>query len=81
MSASVDTIEHYIEATRRRGVDGLRDLSSLEALMSGFYEGEYYSASPEVFFAAVRDNPGLSETGQEYTGKTYMDEYVFQFCA
>ena len=37
--------------------------------MSGFYEGEFYIGSPDMFFDEVRDNPGPSVTGAEYVGK------------
>ena len=76
MSTPVETIENYIEATRLGDVDGLRNLFSPEALMSGFYEGEYYSGSPEAFFEEVRDNPSPSETGQEYIGEIAYTEIV-----
>lgn len=76
MSTPVETIEKYIEATRLGDADGLKNLFSPEALMSGFYEGEYYSGSPEVFFEEVRDNPRPSETGQEYIGEIAYTEVI-----
>ena len=44
--------------------------------MSGFYEGEYYSGSPEVFFEEVLNNPGPSKTGQEYIGEITYTEVI-----
>ncbi len=76
MSTPAKTIEDYIEATRLGDVEGLRSLFSSEALMSGFYEGEFYSGSPEVFFEEVRDNPSPSETGQEYIGEIIYAEVI-----
>ncbi len=76
MSTAAETIENYIEATRLGDVDGLRKLFSREALMSGFYKGEYYSGSPEAFFEEVRDNPSPAETGQEYIGEITYTEVI-----
>jgi len=76
MSTPTETIENYIEATRQGNVEELRSLFSSEALMSGFYEGEYYSGSPEVFFDEVRENPSPSETGMEYIGEITYTEVI-----
>lgn len=69
MSTPQVTIEKYIESTRTGDVEGLKNLFLPEALMSGFYEGEFYLGSPEVFFDEVRDNPSPSETGKDYAGE------------
>ena len=37
--------------------------------MSGYYQGEFYSGSPDLFFDEVKDNPSPSETGQTYSGE------------
>ena len=76
MNTPIETIEKYITATRLGDVEGLRSLFSTEALMSGFYEGEYYSGSPEAFFEEVRDNPSPSETGGKYTGEITHAEVI-----
>ena len=76
MKTPQETIEKYIDATRTGDVEGLKNLFSAEALMSGFYEGEFYSGSPEVFFDEVRDNPSPSETGKDYLGEITFTEVI-----
>jgi len=76
MKTPTETIEAYIEATRSGDVEGLKNLFSPEALMSGFFEGEFYSGSLGVFFDEVRDNPSPSETGQEYIGEITYTEVI-----
>ena len=76
MTTPLETIESYIEATRLGDVETLRSLFSSEAIMSGFYEDEYSSGSPEVFFEEVRNNPSPSETGQNYVGEITNSEVI-----
>jgi hypothetical protein len=76
MSTPIETIEKYIEETRLGNVEGLKNLFSPEALMSGFYESEYYSGSPEAFFEEVRDSPSPSESGQDYNGEITHTEVI-----
>ena len=66
----------YIEATRSGDVDELQTLFAPNALMSGFFEGEFYSGSPDLFFEEVRDNPSPAETGNEYVGEISHEEIV-----
>ena len=44
--------------------------------MSGYFAGEFYSGSPEVFFDEVRDNPSPSETGKNYVGEITYTETI-----
>lgn len=70
------TIEAYVEATRRGDVKTLKSLFVPAALMSGYYEGEFYSGSPDPFFDEVRDNPSPEESGENYEGKiTYVEMF------
>ena len=71
-----ETIDMYIEATRSGDVEGLKNLFLPEALMSGFFEGEFYSGSAEVFFDEVRDNPSPSDTGKDYLGEITYTEVI-----
>lgn len=73
-STPLETISHYIEATRNGDVVKMRSLFSSAALMSGFYEGEFYIGSPDFFFDEVRDNPSPSITGAEYGGEITSSE-------
>lgn len=76
MNTPTDTINIYIEATRRGDVDKLQSVFAPGALMSGFFESEFYSGSPELFFEEVRDNPSPEETGNEYVGEITHNEIV-----
>ena len=78
MDTPEKTMDMYIEATRRGDVEKLRSLFAPGALMSGFFEGEFYSGSPDVFFDEVRDNPSPNETGAEYSGEITHEEVVGQ---
>lgn len=71
-----ETIIELVEACRSGDFDKLRGVFSQGALMSGFYNGEYYSGSPEPFFDEVRDNPCPASTGAEYIGDIIsVEEY------
>ncbi len=76
MNSPNATIEAYIEATRTGDVAALRSLFTPTALMSGYYEGEFYSGSPEAFFDEVRDNPSPIESGEVYAGEITHVEIV-----
>jgi hypothetical protein len=76
MSTPTETINVYIEATRSGDVDKLKSVFASGALMSGFFEGEFYSGSPDLFFEEVRDNPSPAETGSEYVGEITYEEVV-----
>jgi len=69
LSTPAQTIEAYIAACRDGDVALLRALFAPDALMFGFYQGEYYLGTPEIFFEEVRDNPSPAETGSEYVGR------------
>lgn len=67
-------IEAYIEATRLGDVPALKSSFTPSALMSGYFEGEFYSGTPEPFFDEVRDNPSPAESGKAYEGSiTYVE--------
>lgn len=75
-STPLETIDQYIEATRIGDVNKIRSLFFPAALMSGFYEGEFYIGSPEYFFDEVKDNPSPSSTGAEYIGDITSSEII-----
>ena len=75
-STPLETINRYIEATRSGDVEKMRSLFSPAALMSGFYEGEFYIGSPDYFFDEVRDNPSPLSTGAEYIGEVISSEII-----
>ena len=75
-STPLETINQYIEATRNGDVEKMRSLFSPAALMSGFYEEEFYIGSPDYFFDEVRDNPSPSSTGVEYIGNITSYEII-----
>ena len=64
-----DTINELVEACHSGNVEKLRGVFNQGALMSGYYNGEYYSGSPEPFFDEVGDNPCPAGTGAEYIGE------------
>lgn len=76
MNTPTETINVYIEATRSGDVDKLQSMFAPGALMSGFFEGEFYSGSPDLFFEEVRDNPSPAESGNEYVGEITYEEVV-----
>lgn len=49
-STPSETINQYIEATRIGDVEMMRSIFSPAALMSGFFEGDFYIGSPDYFF-------------------------------
>jgi hypothetical protein len=71
-----ETITELVEACHSGDVDKLRGVFSQGALMSGYYNGEYYSGSPEPFYDEVRDNPPPAVTGAEYIDEIIsVEEY------
>ena len=76
MNSPTATIEAYIEATSRGDVAALRSMFASNALMSGYFEGEFYLGSPEPFFEEVRDNPAPADSGAEYVGDITYSEVV-----
>ena len=70
------TIEVLVEACRSGDVELLQSVFSDNALMTGYFGGEFYTGSPELFFDEVRDNPSPASTGAEYIGEiTSIEEY------
>ena len=68
-------VVEYVEACRVGSDDRLRAIFHPNALMSGYYQGEFYIGSPDLFFDEVRHNPSPSETGRTYSGEiTTMEE-------
>ena len=76
ISSPQETITEYVEACRNGDVGKLRSLFSPSALMSGFYEGEFYIGSPDLFFDEVRDNPSPASTEAEYVGEITSSETI-----
>jgi hypothetical protein len=75
-SSPRETIAELVEACHSGDVEKLRGVFGQGALMSGYYNGEYYSGSPEPFYDEVRDNPSPAVTGAEYIGKIIsVEEY------
>jgi len=72
----VQTIETLVEACRSGDVELLQSVFSDNALMTGYFGGEFYTGSPEMFYDEVRDNPSPASTGAEYIGEiTSVEEY------
>jgi hypothetical protein len=75
-SSPRETITELVEACHSGDVDKLRGVFGQGALMSGYYNGEYYSGSPEPFYDEVRDHPCPAVTGAEYIGEIIsVEEY------
>ena len=69
-------IEALVEACRSGDVELLQSVFSDNALMTGYFGGEFYTGSPELFYDEVRDNPSPASTGAEYIGEiTSIEEY------
>ena len=60
------TITELVDACHAGDSERLRAVFSQGALMSGYFNGEYYSGSPEPFYDEVRDNPAPASTGVKY---------------
>ena len=70
------TIETLVEACRSGDVELLQSVFSDNALMTGYFGGEFYTGSPQLFYDEVRDNPSPASTGAEYIGEiTSVEEY------
>jgi hypothetical protein len=67
-------LDAYIEACRVGDADTLERIFHPDALMSGFYDGEFYSGSPRPFFDEVRDNPSMAETGADYSARAEITD-------
>ena len=67
-------LDAYIEACRVGDADSLERLFHPDALMSGFWSGEFYSGSPQPFFDEVRDNPSMAETGAAYSARAEITD-------
>ena len=76
MNTPSETIEIYIEGTRSGDIGKLKSVFAPGAIMSGFFEGEFYSGTPDIFFDEVRDNPNPAETGHDYIGEISLQEVV-----
>ena len=44
----------------------LKELFHSSAVMSGYFQGEFYIGSPELFFDEIRDNPLSTEADSAY---------------
>ena len=70
------TIETLVDACRSGDVEKLQSVFSKKALMTGYFNGEFYSGSPELFYDEVRDNPSPASSGSEYNGEIIsVEEY------
>jgi hypothetical protein len=69
-------IVEYVEACRVGSVDRLRAVFHPDALMSGYYQREFYMGNPDPFFDEVRDNPSPSEIGSPYEGEITTVEEI-----
>ncbi len=63
------TIEAYVDACRTGDIDELKRIFHRSAIMSGHFEGEFYTGSPQFFFDEVRDNPLSPEAVSAYTAE------------
>ena len=71
-----ETITALVEACRSGDVEKLQAVFSPNALMTGYFNGEFYTGSPELFYDEVRDNPSPASSGAEYIGEiTSVEEY------
>ena len=69
-------IVEYVEACRVGSVERLKAIFHPDALMAGFYGGEFHIGTPDPFFDEVRDTPSPAATGAEYTGEiTTVEEF------
>ena len=59
-------IEEYIEACRVGSSERLQAIFHPEALMTGYYQGEFYLGSPQPFFDEVEQHPCPADTGAPY---------------
>ncbi len=75
-STARDTITAYVKACQAADVESLRGLFSHAAVMSGFYQGEFYIGSPEPFFDEVQGNPVPADSGHDYRGVITSTEIV-----
>ncbi len=64
-----EVIDEYVEACRVGSVDRLRAIFHPDALMSGYYGGEFYMGSPQPFYDEVGDSPSPTGTGAPYVGE------------
>ena len=64
-----EIITEYVEACRVGSADRLQAIFHPDALMAGYYKGEYYMGSPEPFFDEVKDTPAPIEAGTDYGGE------------
>ena len=67
-------LDAYIEACRVGDADTLERIFHPDALMSGFWNGEFYAGSPQPFFDEVRDNPSMAETGAAYSAQAEISD-------
>lgn len=71
-----ETITALVEACHSGNVEKLQSVFSPGAMMTGYFNGEFYTGSPELFYDEVRDNPSPASTGAEYIGEiTSVEEY------
>jgi hypothetical protein len=69
ISSPQETIIELVDSCHSGDIEKLQRLFSPNALMTGYFNGEFYSGSPEPFFAELRDNPCPASTGAEYIGE------------
>jgi len=71
-----ETITALVEACHSGNVEKLQSVFSPGAMMTGYFNGVFYTGSPQLFYDEVRDNPSPASTGAEYIGEiTSVEEY------
>ena len=62
-------IEEYVEACRVGSSDRLQAIFHPDALMSGYYKGEFYMGTPQPFFDEVEASQGQAEASANYSAE------------
>ena len=68
-NSPASTVQEYVAACLTGSVERLESIFHPNAVMSGYFQGEFYLGSPVPFFDEVRDNPSPSETGAAYSAE------------
>ena len=61
-----NTVEKYIEGSRKGNLALLKEIFHENATMSGYMLGELQIGTPEPFFEAVANNPAPEQSGEDY---------------
>lgn len=63
------TINAYVDACRTGDTERLQTLFHPDALMTGFYQGDFNIGSPRPFYEEVRDNLAPADSDAAYSGE------------